>query len=540
MLNQKYGVVYTPNSLAIFVASLLDRFSENKLKENAIILDPSSGECALLRAAKKILGESNKFFGIDIDPDVINETRKEFDIIHNDTIIPKNTKRTAESYWKTIFHDVDAIIANPPWSSQKIYKKEELIKAGYSFIEGQYDSYVLFIELSYKLLKEGGIMAFIIPDSIFDSQNKSLRKFLIKNTQIKAIARLGEKLFEEVNRATTVIVCQKSTPNTDTMTECFRLSTENRKIYLKENYSLLSFYCKDVHKVSQSRFANNNDYLFDVDTKDYEEKLLKKITDQSIEWEKEFTFGRGVEISKSGKIVYCPHCSMAQGYSKQHLNTGYKICLHCRKKIPITPNTISNVITDNKENGTKPIYVGEHIHRYITNGNSYIKENVEGINYKTSGLYDSPKILIRKTGLGIYATIDYLGRYTSQTVYILKNITQKHVPLEYYLALINSRVVYYYYLKTYGENEWKSHPYLTKQIIFNLPLKQYIGDDIDSQIVNCSKTLIKNYNRAVDLQLEKLIMKKYRLDFEEQEIISKEINNLPNLSAINNMKIQVI
>ena len=183
MLNQKYGVVYTPNSLATFVASLLNRFSDNKLKENAIILDPSSGECALLKAAKNILGKSNKFFGIDVDSEVINRTKKEFDVIHNDTIIPKNTKRTAESYWKTIFRSVDAIIANPPWSSQKIYKKEELIKAGYSLIEGQYDSYVLFIELSYKLLKEGGIMAFIIPDSIFDSQNENLRKFLIKNTQ---------------------------------------------------------------------------------------------------------------------------------------------------------------------------------------------------------------------------------------------------------------------------------------------------------------------------------------------------------------------
>ena len=43
-------------------------------------------------------------------------------------------------------------------------------------------------------------MAFIIPDSLFDAQNERLRKFLVEKTQIKVIARLGEKIFDEVTR----------------------------------------------------------------------------------------------------------------------------------------------------------------------------------------------------------------------------------------------------------------------------------------------------------------------------------------------------
>lgn len=74
---------------------------------------------------------------------------------------------------------------------------------------GQYDSFVLFLELAYKMICENGVFAFIIPDSIFDSQNENLRRFLTQNTEIKVIARLGEKLFDEVNRATTIIVCKK-------------------------------------------------------------------------------------------------------------------------------------------------------------------------------------------------------------------------------------------------------------------------------------------------------------------------------------------
>ena len=104
--------------------------------------------------------------------------------------------------------------------------REELQSAGFSLTTGQYDSFVLFIELAYNLLDEGGYFSFIIPDSLFDAQNEKLRRFLTEKMQIKVIARLGEKIFEEVNRATTVIVCRKEKPVKDSVTHCFRLTTE--------------------------------------------------------------------------------------------------------------------------------------------------------------------------------------------------------------------------------------------------------------------------------------------------------------------------
>ena len=164
---------------------------------------------------------------------------------------------------------------------------------------------------------------------------------------------------------------------------------------------------------------------------------------------------------------------------------------------------------------------------------------INGINYKNGDLYLPPKLLIRKTGLGIYAAIDYSGTLTSQTVYILKYTDSNNdIPLEYYLALINSRVVYYYYLKIYGENEWKSHPYLTKQIIFTLPIRPYCGDKMDLEIVSLSKEIMKKYDYNADLQLERLILKKYGLNEKEQILISREMSRLPDLSAINNMKME--
>ena len=178
--------------------------------------------------------------------------------------------------------------------------------------------------------------------------------------------------------------------------------------------------------------------------------------------------------------------------------------------------------------------------RYSVSGESYIRPDIEGINYKNRGLYNPPKLLIRKTGLGIYSAIDYTGSMTSQTVYILKYASPDNAtPLEYYLALINSRVVYYYYLKVYGENEWKSHPYLTKQIIFTLPIRPYTGSQLDQEITQIAASLTDHYDHAVDLRLEKLVMKKYGLTEQECQLIAAEMDRLPNLSAVINMKMEV-
>ena len=73
------------------------------------------------------------------------------------------------------------------------------------------------------------------------------------------------------------------------------------------------------------------------------------------------------------------------------------------------------------------------------------------------------KILVRKTGLGIKSVVDDSGRMVNQAVYFFTaGEGLREDALYFYNALLNSRVIFYYYMKLYGENEWKSHPYLTK------------------------------------------------------------------------------
>ena len=48
-----------------------------------------------------------------------------------------------------------------------------------------------------------------------------------------------------------------------------------------------------------------------------------------------------------------------------------------------------------------------------------------------------------------------------------------------------------------------------------------------------------HYDHAVDLRLEKLVMKKYGLTEQECQLIAAEMDRLPNLSAVINMKMEV-
>ena len=212
MIARKYGVVYTPDRLADFAAELLCAEIEKSEFDSVNVLDPACGECALLDSVKKIKRNEYEYIGIDVDKSAILSASSEYTIINNDTILPKNVRKRTAEFWTGKLPTINAVIANPPWSSEKIYNRDDLRKAGYELTAGQYDSFVLFLELAYKIVCENGIFAFIIPDSIFDSQNENLRRFLIRNTEIKVIARLGEKLFDEVNRATTIIVCKKRKP----------------------------------------------------------------------------------------------------------------------------------------------------------------------------------------------------------------------------------------------------------------------------------------------------------------------------------------
>jgi len=217
------------------------------------------------------------------------------------------------------------------------------------------------------------------------------------------------------------------------------------------------------------------------------------------------------------------------------------ICSRCNSKIVMKNVEQSTIISSNKTSNSMPIITGRDLKRYVCNSTKWIKLGYRGINYKPKNTYDSPKILIRKTGVGITAGLDYSSSYATQVVYILRNRKQNNIDLEFIISLINSRVYYFFLAKSFGEVEWRSHPYLTQTQIRNLPLP-----DLDTKK---NKTLIKQItkmlkfalskgkpSKTVDLEIEIMIGKLFSLDKNDYKIIFNTINESQELLPIKELK----
>ncbi len=98
------------------------------------------------------------------------------------------------------------------------------------------------------------------------------------------------------------------------------------------------------------------------------------------------------------------------------------------------------------------------MNRYHRGPVQYIETAKDGINYKEPEFYEGKRLLVRQTGVGIYATIDSSGMLTNQSVFTWKLRDDLEKPLvryrlEYLLGVLNSRLMLYRYYMGSGDTE---------------------------------------------------------------------------------------
>lgn len=585
-IRKKNGVVYTPRGLASYVAAKTFRYffrdvkgsfrnkknsdvSINRVFSNLKIIDPSCGQGELLIAAWDVLSKAfppsghqfcdpeRNLFGIDIDKHAIEKAKQRinslpqiktplngFNFVKTNALFPvgRNCPVSGWSYLKERFNvenGFDILIANPPWGADIESYRNKIAQGSFLLSRGQFDTSDLFIELALSIVVDGGYFAFIIPDSLFNKERTKLRKLLLDQTEIKFIGRFGEKFFENVNRACVVLICKKRKPSLLNKVDCLRLTPDLRKAVLEEKLQLSQIERQLVHKVSQDRFKKNKDYLFDIDLKEEEEALLGKIKMVPKTFRDYVFSSRGVELSKTGIVCRCRKCRLWSPLSKSDIAK----CPHCGSLLDSSYSQTETIVASKLLPGYEPLLVGESIKRYEVVSSFWIAIDKEGINYKDKDIYRGSKILIRKTGVGLSASLDYTDSLTNQVVYILKmNNEKKNIPIESLLGILNSRLIYYYLTKNHGETEWRSHPYLTQNQILDLPLPDL---EVPStfKILKLIGSLLKPFltkgqrvSRSIDAKVEFLISKFYRLSKRDYYSIYKTINDAEQLLPVRVLK----
>lgn len=113
---------------------------------------------------------------------------------------------------KNINGQFDVVVSNPPFSVDLDNDTKTTLSTSFLFGDKR-NSENLFIERYYHLLREGGRMGIVLPESIFDTtENKYIRLFIYKYFKIKAVVSLPQVTFAPYTPTkTSILFAQKKT-----------------------------------------------------------------------------------------------------------------------------------------------------------------------------------------------------------------------------------------------------------------------------------------------------------------------------------------
>ena len=217
------GAYYTPFFVADrLIFDVLTTGNDNQPPEvfKKTICDPACGTGNfLMRLPEKV--PLDQIYGFDIDPVALKIARINLAIkyrITTDTglsTLERNicvrdflSDDSTEDATNTRF---DLIIGNPPWGF--VYKKDEIERLRQSFSSYRTgkmpESFALFVERAILCLKDKGALSFLLPETILSADtHRGIRRFILDNAFITSLSYLGE-VFHKVQCPSIILSLQK-------------------------------------------------------------------------------------------------------------------------------------------------------------------------------------------------------------------------------------------------------------------------------------------------------------------------------------------
>ena len=110
---------------------------------------------------------------------------------------------------KEVNGNFDVVVSNPPFSVNLDKETKRFVDLGFMFGDKK-NSENLFVERWYQLLKPGGRLGVVLPESVYDTtENKYIRLFLYKYFWIKAVVSLPQITFEPYTSTKTSLLFAK-------------------------------------------------------------------------------------------------------------------------------------------------------------------------------------------------------------------------------------------------------------------------------------------------------------------------------------------
>ncbi|MCL2117547.1 MAG: N-6 DNA methylase [Planctomycetaceae bacterium] len=211
----KEGIYYTPSRI------VRDMLKNIAVHSDFKFLDPCCGSGNFMIEAIKAGISPENVYGFDIDENAVFMTKerikKEFGFDTQNIRVGDFLKEAIPL--KKENKTFDMIFTNPPWG-KKIEKSDKERMASIFGCGHSLDTTSLFMGASFSVLKQTGILGFLIQEAFFnistfeDMRNKMMTKKLLR------LVDYG-KAFKGLVTKSQAIIIENSEPNSDATVECF-------------------------------------------------------------------------------------------------------------------------------------------------------------------------------------------------------------------------------------------------------------------------------------------------------------------------------
>lgn len=378
--------------------------------------------------------------------------------------------------WHEQFVDIfknggfDVVIGNPPYGASVSDKDKKFLELSYKTYEYQLNSYSLFYERGLDLLKSDGILGFITPATFtYQRYFHNLRQLLQMYTQI-SIAKYVYEVFIDANIGDSVSwIIQK---------------TSNNKLAIPVRI------CADFR---------DQDLISDP-----------RAYDQVV--------GRdGCYLLSSSNIVLGPDTAVIPLGTIANITAGIKPYQVGKGMPKQTRETVTSKIftSDHKINGTyMNCVVGKDFHRY-----RLLSEPEMYLSYgrwlaeprENAPFFEDEKIILRQTADSLIGYLDDKKRINLNNVYNVGSLN-KRFDIRYVLALLNSKVLNYFY-QNISQEKGRTFAEVKKNYLEKLPIVDIKPSD-QLELVRLVENITANNEHFFDYKgrFQKLIKTEFGIE----------------------------
>ncbi|OHD66992.1 MAG: hypothetical protein A2176_16085 [Spirochaetes bacterium RBG_13_51_14] len=380
------GSYYTPDHIVSGIAA-------DSAGPGARILDPCCGTGQFLLAFAERSRDPLSLHGSDVDDCAVRIARVNMMLAFPDRDFEPRIHRSNfmldERFGIRGERGFDVIATNPPWGMH--YAREELnrLRVLHPEIRSS-ESYSYFLKKSIDLLRNGGALSFILPESLlYVKSHGDIRNYILKHCRIERIIRLG-RVFKNV------------------FTPVIRLDL----VKGGRPGMVRSISGGGAHAVDQNRFRGNGDFIFDISVSSMDVRILDRV------------YGREHTTLEGGADWAL---GIVTGDNEKYLN-------------------------GSGSGGYEPIYRGRDVdHYFLLEPSAYIRFTPDKFQQAApeEKYRAREKLVYRFISKGLVVAYDNRGSLTLNSANILIPQAERY-PLKAVLALFNSSLYQFIFQKKFS------------------------------------------------------------------------------------------